>query len=492
MHPILRATALATALAATLPASAVGLSGASFVNGLALAGDLQDLSSGSAFDRRVGFFSDIAYDPLRNEWWGLSDRGPGGGTLPYETRMQRFTLDVNAQTGAISNFQMVQTVTFREAGQPLNGLAPNPSNLLGRAFDPEGLVVNPRNGNFIVSDEYGPSVLEFDRSGNLVRRYTVPANLVPQASGTTNYNATPPTLTAGREPNRGLEGLAISPDGRYVYAMLQNGTIQDGWSGSGRGLYTRIVQFDTTTGEAVRQVAYKLDSSGQGRGISAIVALGEDKFLVLERNNRGLGVGATLANADKNVYLVDLAGATDVSGLALPSSGELPAGIVAAAKGAKVIDLDANTLAALGNRSPEKWEGLAIGPRLADGRYLVLAGTDNDYSVTQNGSNVQFDVYFRFTDADPYAGSIQCPVGQVVGCTFTAGGTAATLSADYQLLPGVLHAYTANVDGYIAPVPEGGTAAMLAAGLGALGWVARRRRPAGGWASSSSHSATRA
>ena len=45
--------------------------------------------------------------------------------------------------------------------------------------------------------------------------------------------------------------------------------------------------------------------------------------------------------------------------------------------GAKVIDLDANTLAAIGNKSPEKWEGMAVGPQLANGQYPVLADTDN-------------------------------------------------------------------------------------------------------------------
>ena len=45
--------------------------------------------------------------------------------------------------------------------------------------------------------------------------------------------------------------------------------------------------------------------------------------------------------------------------------------------GAKVIDLDANTLAAIGNKSAEKWEGMAVGPQLANGQYLVLADTDN-------------------------------------------------------------------------------------------------------------------
>ena len=41
---------------------------------------------------------------------------------------------------------------------------------------------------------------------------------------------------------------------------------------------------------------------------------------------------------------------------------------------------------------PEKFECLAIGPKLADGSYALLLATDNDFSVTQNGQDVQFDV----------------------------------------------------------------------------------------------------
>ena len=465
--------AAAMALSMALPALAQTVSNATFVNGLVLPGGSLDLSTGSDFDRRIGYFSDIYYDRARNEWWGLSDRGPGGGTLPYETRVQRFTLDVDLNTGAISNFQVVQTLKFMDNGQAFNGLAPTTASVLGRSLDPEGFVINPVNGNLLVSDEYGPSLKEFDRSGNLVRSYTTPANLVPQVSGTVDYNAAPPTLTSGREPNRGLEALAISPDGRYAYAVLQNGTVQDGWTASSRGSYSRIIKYDTLTGQAVGQYAYKLESSAQGRGISALVALGNDKFMILERNNRGIGVGATLASADKNVFMIDLAGATDVTGVNLPATGTLAGAVT---KGAKLIDLDADTLPALGNKSPEKWEGLAIGPQLASGKYLVLAGTDNDYSVTQNGTGTQFDVYFRFSDADPYAGSIQCPAGQTVNCFLTASNTtAATLTADYQLLPGVLHAYTATVDGYVTPVPEPQAYLLMLTGLLAVGAAARRR-----------------
>ena len=457
---------LLLACAITSAAHAQTVYDVGFVNGLALSGGALDRSAGSDVERRLGYFSDLYYDRQRNEWWGLSDRGPGGGTLSYETRVQRFTLDV-AANGAIGNFQVAQTIKFTRSGVPLNGLAPNPSDVLGNAFDPEGFVINPKNGNLLVSDEYGPSLYEFDRNGQLVREYTMAPNLVPKVGATPNYDAKPPTLTSGREPNRGLEGLAISPDGKYAYAVLQNGAVQDGWSSSSRGRYTRIVKFDTATGQAVGQYAYQLDSASQGRGISALVALGNDRFMILERNNRGIGVGATLASPDKNVFMIDLNGATDVSGIDLPASGDLPFGFTAVAKGAKVIDLDVDTLAALGSKSPEKWEGLAVGPQLANGSFLVLAGSDNDYSVTQSDGGEQFDVWFRMSDADPFATSIQCPIGAVVGWT-------GALTDDYVLLPGVLHAYTANIDGYVAAVPEPETLALMLAGLIAVGGVAHR------------------
>jgi hypothetical protein len=98
---------------------------------------------------------------------------------------------------------------------------------------------------------------------------------------------------------------------------------------------------------------------------------------------------------------------------------------------------------------------LAIGPRLKDGNYVMVSGTDNDYSVTQNGSGQQFDAYFRFTDADPFAGSIQCPLGLITGC-FTTADLSADSDIDvmfdlpndgsYKLLPGILHAYRVSAD----------------------------------------------
>ena len=126
-----------------------------FVNGWALDGGLLDRSGGTSVNNgRVGYFSDLYYDPNRQQWWGLSDRGPGGGSLDYDTRVQRFHLDVNSATGAISGFRIDDTLLFRDAnGLPYNGKAPSPSSILGRALDPEGFVILPKSGNFLVSDE---------------------------------------------------------------------------------------------------------------------------------------------------------------------------------------------------------------------------------------------------------------------------------------------------------------------------------------------------
>ena len=493
----MRTPAFAAALAAALslvPAQAAP----QFVNGLTISGATLDKSGGNTVNNgRLGFFSDLYYDRSSNQWWGLSDRGPGGGTINYNTRLNRFSLDVNPITGAISNFAVQETILFRNGTQTFNGLAPNPNDVLGNAFDPEGLVILPKSGNFLVSDEYGPSVYEFDRTGQFVRSYEVPDKLVPKVGTTPNYNATSSTLTAGRENNRGLEGLAVSPDGRYAYAMLQNGLISDDnnpSSGFDRSLYTRIVKYDTSTGKAVAQYAYKLEGTSappaRGRGISAIVALDDNRFMVLERNNRGVGVpDANIAEPDKKIYIIDISGADDVTDIPLTSI-TLPAGVDPVSKSpSSLADLVAASilsdpsLIALGGRGAEKWEGLAVGPMLNDGSYLLLAGTDNDYSVTQNGTGTQFDVYYNPSDRS----RVQCDLGTTSNCTSISAqgnvnsvlGDVGDLPSGYDLIPGVLigfKASSADLGGYTPPVTPVPGPLPLAGAAAALGWSRRLRR----------------
>jgi len=471
-----------------------------FVNGLVIPGDTLDATQRPGANAgRLGFFSDIYYDPQRNEWWALSDRGPGGGVLDYATRVQRFTIDVHPVTGRISRFRVKETIPFTDpkglltaptatVGNPkaLNGLNSlllngNPATL-GRSFDPEGLVVDPRSCHFIVGDEYGPSVYEFSRKGKLLRVFSTPANLVPKVGTAVNYVAERGTgLNSGRQDNRGFEGLAITPDGKKLYAVLQDPLVNEPPPNNGRdGRNVRIVVFDNdrhspTYGTSIAQYAYQLEPQAdvlariaaagqvvnpndlrQGRniGLSAILAINDHEFLVLERDNRGIGVedpnGLTIVGS-KRIYKIDVDGATDISNLALPADGNLAgAGIVPVTKSTEpIIDLSANTVLPNGKQA-EKWEGMAIGPRLKNGAHLILTGNDNDYSVTQVGGPTQFDVYVNFAGA-----SVRRDLDQP---TMLEGVFVGPPPPDHVLIPGVLHAYkasAADLAGYEKPGRDG-------------------------------------
>lgn len=415
------------------------------VNALSIPGEAVDLHPGQGANqnRLGGFGSDLVFvpDPSRphsGNWYGLVDRGPGGGVLPYEARVQQFQLDVDLDSGRISNFALQATIVLALTEKTLLD-GQNPQRLGGtdqlrHSLDAEGLA-GGAGGVWFVADEYGPTVRRFcsehpancggpsARSRWLSQQlFETPKNLLPiDELGSANYIAEPnghPNLSSGRRPNRGFEGLTLSPGGNKLFAILQSPLVNEGPQDDGdRGRYVRIVEFDVQTGASSRQMLYELESvatindriadeqghfkrSKQGRsiGASSLLALDDQRLLVLERDNRGIGIDNP-ANADpvlrfvgsKRLYEIDLSQASDVSQLSLRGQETLPAGVRPVAK-RLFLDMQAEA-AAHGLPLPEKFEGVAIGPRLNDGSYLLVVATDNDFSVTQTSSTVQFDIY---------------------------------------------------------------------------------------------------
>jgi len=244
-------------------------------------------------------------------------------------------------------------------------------------LDPEGIRVSPQ-GTFYVSDEYGPYLFEFNREGHLLRRIEVPSKFFI-ANPSADPNAELLGNDAGRQGNRGMEGLAISPDGRTLFGIMQNALIQDHGLNPGTtdrlGLNNRILKVDLATGET-HEYVYVLDAINRGQGVCEILAINDHEFLVIERDNRSNLQTPPQAPTRKSIYKIDLNGATDVSGTASLPAGALPVGVTPVTKQLfiNLLDPDLN----LASTIPEKIEGLAWGPDLPDGRHLLYVISDND------------------------------------------------------------------------------------------------------------------
>src|SRR5262249_26654182 len=146
---------------------------------------------------------------------------------------------------------------------------------------PEGVRVSNDGKSVFVSDEYGPYVYQFDRAtGQRIKSFALPSNLAIthlSANGDTEIDHT--NNPVGRVANKGMEGLAITPDGKTLVGIMQAPLEQD-TNGT-----VRIVTIDIATG-TTHEYAYKLTT---GSGVSEIVAINNTQFLVDERDGKGLG-----------------------------------------------------------------------------------------------------------------------------------------------------------------------------------------------------------
>ena len=162
----------------------------------------------------------------------------------------------------------------------------------------------------------------------------------------------------GARRNSTLEGLALAPDGRHLWAAMEGPGYDDGPSPDEQhGAPTRVLRFDVDSGAIDGQYTYPLDpvSAGPGgdNGLSDLVALDDHTFLVIER-----GYGTRVS---ARIYRAAIA----------EGSTEMTKTLVA--------DLTATP----GLTPLDNIEGITLGPKLADGRQSVIAVSDDNFSPTQ-------------------------------------------------------------------------------------------------------------
>lgn len=251
-------------------------------------------------------------------------------------------------------------------------------------LDPSGLdtegLVRLSDGTFWLADEYGPSLVHVAADGTIIERL-VPAGLEADlAAARYDVRGTLPAVLMKRQLNRGAEGIALSPDEKFLYMLMQNPLANpdaDAYKGSAMA---RLVKLDAASGTPVAEYVYVLDrpetftqdeaDKQNAVRLSELVALGEDDLIVLERIDK-----------TTKLHRISLAGATDVLGTAWddvatgPSLEQLDAeGLKAAgiAPVAKTLVMDSATIPGL----PAKIEGVA----LMGGDDVVLIN-DDDFGI---------------------------------------------------------------------------------------------------------------
>jgi hypothetical protein len=378
--------------------------------------------------------------------FGLTQNTSGSGlaynltpTLTNTTLLSSAT-PLNYGTGALGTSSAINPVTSQPyslgSGVPALNTTNNTNYFTGRSdgylgtgstnpnnarLDPEGVRVANDGKSIFVSDEYGPYVYQFDRaSGQRIKSFALPANLAVSVLGPTTASEGTPFNTTGRVGNKGMEGLAITPDGKTLVGIMQAPLLQDA------SKQLRIVTIDIATG-ATKEFGYRLTT---GSGVSEIVAINDHEFLVDERDGNGLGAGN--AATVKQIFKIDLAGATDISGVTNMSSA------TPAVSKSLFLDVRAalNALGISDTQIPSKIEGMAFGKDLADGRHTLWIANDNDFDPANAGDNKFYVFAVDANDLLSYQGQ------QIA----------------------------------VAAVPEPETFTMLLAGLAMLGAAVRRKK----------------
>jgi acid phosphatase len=286
-------------------------------------------------------------------------------------------------------------------------------------LDSEALILKP-DGSGYVGDEYGANIYYFN-SAKVITNAIVPPPAMQPHSPTNVLNYTSATTPVnGRRNNQGFEGVSLSPDGTHLFALQQSACVQDSdfAANNQNAKNTRLLIYDVSTnpvpGSPIAEYALTLPTyKGNGNGNAAdktcaqseVVALDNQRFLVLPRDGNGLGNNANNPNAYKTVILVDTSVdapvnfATDAArnaegGKITTASGVLDPAVTPLSWVEGVNMLNTNQLAKFNVKwdsgagqvskltMGEKWEGMALvsanDPNNPND-YFLFVGNDNDF-----------------------------------------------------------------------------------------------------------------
>lgn len=256
----------------------------------------------------------------------------------------------------------------------------------GWILDLEAIALLP-NGDFLISTEGDnnkkpramPHIFVTSNVGVYKSEIALPDKFLPETTG---------LQKKGIENNRGFEGLTLHPGGQSFFIINEYPIIMD-QGDDDLNFWLRLVEFskDKDSFKVKAEYPYLVTRSGKSdagievfRGVSEILSAADNKLIVLERGARLTKTGIAYSGG---LYLVDITGAQDVSGVKNLSESKS-----VALRKEKLVDFEE----LFKNQTLENFEGLAWGPTLADGRKSLLVLSDNNFSSKEKTTLLVFAV----------------------------------------------------------------------------------------------------
>lgn len=315
---------------------------------------------------KIGGLSALYFDSQDEIMWAVSDdRGKAS-----EPRIYEFSLKVVAKHLAIEP-KTVHFIKRRDKG------------LLNTVLDMEGVAILPW-GNFLISSEgdnnskprVAPELLDVKKDGTWVRSFQFPDKFIPEKTG---------KQSKGIRNNRGFEALTKSPVEEKYFLIQEESLLQDSQEDVGP---VRILLYEVPEAWVIKptkEFIYlpagadhedKLKTKSRtgplelGGRVAEALAMSSTELLVLERT---VALSAQGISYRCKIFLVELAGATDVSSVSSLVGVDLNK--VKVAQKRLILDLE-ELKEKLGGQI-ENFEGLAFGPEVDKKKTILMVSDDN-------------------------------------------------------------------------------------------------------------------
>ena len=346
--------------------TSISPSTANSISGLRLISDYNIAAQTQFNGVEFGGISGIDRDSEGHYWAISDDRGEVANPRAY-------VLDIALDANQISSITINKMIYLHDENNQLHPIG-------RKTIDPESIRM-AQNGHVYISSEgnyssnstdlYQPFIREYSLNGSIIRQFDIPKAFYYQDN-----------LTQGGRSNKLFEALTLTPKGE-LFAATEDALIQDGpMTSINNGSVIRFLKFDINTGQNTAQYAYDIlkipvDSPPEtfrpDNGVSEMLALSENEFLVIERAYADL-VGNTIRIVKATIQ----PNTTDVRQ-------------ISSLVNAQYQSISKQTLLELpiqyNSIKIENIEGISWGPTLANGHRTLILVSDNNF---QNQKNTQF------------------------------------------------------------------------------------------------------